>query len=346
MPNEEENVRNAADEEKSIEDVTAAKEEDAEPIPDELDGLDEKYAREVMREFTLSQKNTEADGESETDNSEAQDTQSEAEKLKTELAEYKKRFGEITDATAKENTEPANEAAKKPEASAQISPAPQESGFFFGDFTLNKDAIENIEKAVKNEALRMTGMTEDDLKTLEYADDDDPKAGVLKYALNVAKSNVLAAIRQASRQKEESTRRILIDHQRSVDAFNAYTAKEMQEKDFADVRKFAVNDFYGSLTDGEQRVISSAWARVERGTASPAEMLLLTNYFSQAKAAYRAKNAPTTSPKKAHVLPKSDGIRGTGAGGGVSAAMLSKMLEEKRFNDIPEKYQNMLLGID
>jgi len=78
-------------------------------------------------------------------------------------------------------------------------------------------------------------------------------------------------------------------------------------------------------------------------------MYLIKNYFSQAKAAYRAQHPLRTNQKQTKTeqvtFPRSGQVNGAGdAGGGVTVASLEKMLNEMPFDEIDPKYQKMLLG--
>ena len=120
----------------------------------------------------------------------------------------------------------------------------------------------------------------------------------------------------------------------------------MKEPDFKAVQNYATNEFFSQLSPDEQRIVASSYLRIERQTASPAEMLVVKNYFERAKAAYRGRNGKSRQRvNQPPQLPRSDQLRGavSTGDGQLSTREIEKLLEGD-FTKIDEKTQKKLLG--
>ena len=155
-------------------------EESAEPLPEELSGLPEEYAREVLAEHEHQQ--TEVEEESSPTEERKTQTPStvpydrfkekvdEANRLKAQLADYQKR--------------------QQPQQQQQYQP-PQ--------FRITPEISAKITQAIDAEAMTMTGFSQDDVASLEYADVDDPRLAQWAQAKSIASAEVFNAIRENRR---------------------------------------------------------------------------------------------------------------------------------------------------
>ena len=142
-------------------------------------------------------------------------------------------------------------------------------------------------------------------------------------------------------------------HNAAVADYNAFAAKEMSEPDYPQVLQYAINEYFtNGISNAEQPAIAAAYQRIERNLASPGDIALVKRYFSDAKAAWKAANeaaASNAQPMKkaaqAQQFPRAGKVQGAAdTGGNISAATLDKMLAEKNWEDIPDKYKRMLLS--
>lgn len=345
-----------------------------EPIPEELAGLDDNTARSVMEEArrleqaseppsegqeTGQQEETEPDGESGNESpgpipykrfkqviDKGKEKDDEIARLKAELDALRQN---PSSQQPRQETQPLQPPVQQPPKQRTV---PQENGF-----ALTPDNMELLHKAVQEEALRIAQMTKEDLDSMEYMEDGDPRKQRWQYAQDIAKSNVLDKIRQAQQMEMQRRQAFLAAHNASVADFNRYATEAQKAEDFEAVKNFAVNDFFKAIpSEPYKQVIATAYARVEQNTASPAEIYLIQDYFTRAQAEYRRQH-PTAAPsnrksqsdklEQAKAFPKSQQVSGSGdAGGGITVASLEKMLNEMPFDQIEPKYQNMLLGID
>ena len=325
------------DEEQPASAETETSQEEQEPIPEELGGLPEDIARETMVEWEQSQAKEEPSQEPPQE-AKPQTQESvpyarfkekvdEANQLKAQLAEYQRQ-------------------AQQPQQPQPQQPPPQ---FQPQQLKITPEICAKITEAIKAEAMALSGMSNDDVASLEYADDDDPRIAQWSQAKSIAQNRVYAAIQQAQIQQAQQAQQFYNNHIAATKTYNEFAAKEFAEPDFKDVQNFAANEFFEQLSPDEQRIIANSYLRIERQTASPAEMLVVKNYYERAKAAYRTRGAKKKNSKPQQPqaqLPRTDQLRGSsGASDGqLSASDIEKLLEGD-FTKLDQRQQNMLLGI-
>ena len=298
--------------------------EEQAPIPKELDGIPEDIARETMAEFEQSktQEDTQAPPAppESVSREEYQAKVEEANQLKAQLAEYQRR--------------------------QQQAQQPQQPQFQPQQLRITPEVSDKINQAIKAEAMALTGMSDDDVASLDYADDDDPRLSQWAQAKSIAQNRVYGAIQQAQIQQAQQAQQFYNNHMAAIRTYNEFAAKEFAEPDFKEIQNFATNEFFTQLPPNEQKIIANAYVRIERQIASPAEMMVVKNYFGQAKAAYRARGVkqPPRTQMQQPVMPRTDQLRGSAGKGEVTVGELERMLETTDFDKIPEVYQKKLLG--
>jgi hypothetical protein len=342
----------------ATETVEGEQEEEKEPIPEELGGLPEDAAREVMAEAEKLQQAEEEPKEDTGEVSKAEEESivkkeaipyarfkqkvDESNALKAELESYKAKYGDL-------NAQPALQPQQSQPAQmkpVQYQQAPQE----MPPLNLTPDVVKQIDELKKQEALRMTGLSQEDLDGMEYMEETDPRKQQYQFALKMAENNIVSRIQQARVEQARQAEAFMQAHNASVADYNAFAQKEMAAPDFQQVMKFATEDYFTQKSPAEQQTIANAYVRVERNTASPAEVMLVKNYFTEAKNAFHGqKGKPKANPmakaQQAASFPRSQQVEGTSDNDtGVSVATLEKLLAEKPWDEIPEKYQKMLMG--
>lgn len=334
------------------------------PIPEELDGLPEDAAREVMAEAA---KLTEQEGKEEPTEDKGEEDKAiiknqaipysrwaqkldENNKLKAELDNYKQRFGSLD---VQQNAQPTQQATPQaaPSQPAMMKPVAPQQPPQMPQLNLTPDVMQKIEELKKQEALRMSGLTQEDLEGMEYMEENDPRKTRYQFALKMADSTIMNRIQQAQMEQARQAEAVLRAHDACVQDYNSFAQREAAEPDFQNVIQFATQDFFFKKSPAEQQTLSEAYERIERNVASPAEVMLIKNYFNEAKNAYRGqhttvtKKNPMENVKKAGTFPRSQQVQGSSDNDtGVSAATLAKMLDEKPWDEIDPKYQKMLMG--
>lgn len=300
---------------------------DEQQLPEELNGLPEEYARETLAEWEQIKSTQEPQPESR--------ESAPIEKPPVTREQYQAVINEL-------NQLKAQFAAMQPKQAQQpqqLQP-PQ--------LRITPEMSARINEAITAEAMKLSGLTKDDVAKLDYAEEDDPRIAQWNQAKSIAQSNVFSAIRQTQLAQQFQAQRFYNEHTVAMNSYNEFVKKEFAEPDFKAIQNFATNDFFEQLQPDEQKIIASSYMRVERQTASPAEILVVKKYYERAKAAYRSRNAkPKQAPmQQAAKLPRSDQLKGssTTSDGQLSAADIEKLLTQD-FTTLTPKQQKMLLGL-
>ena len=361
----EEEAQESAEAQEAATEEPQAEEEAKEPIPDELAGIPEDIARDTMAK---AQAESEEEGEEEErEVTDVQDTVTKpvdtplkqpnqkipyarfkqqvdkTNELEEQLKRYQQRFGDIN-AQPQQTAHPTQQTPTPQAQQPQARPP----------FQLTDKDMELISQAAQEGALQMTGMTKDDLDEFEYSDDDDPKKQRYQMALGIAKNNIVTGLQRAAQQQQAANAQFMAIHNASVADFNNFVQKESSAQDFADVQNYAINEYFDALPPAVKPVIAGSWERIQRNVASPAEILAVKNYFQQAKASYHSKHpqrrrsagAVTSKMKQAAAMPRAGQVDGsTGNDEAVTNETLARMLREKKWEDIPDSYKNLMLGL-
>lgn len=237
---------------------------------------------------------------------------------------------------------------QQPAPPPPMQPAPQ-----MQQPRITPEATKQLNAIVRQQALQLTGFSKEDVDALSYMDDDDPRREQWKTAVDVARTQVIDGVYKMQQQRAAQAQHFMQVHNASVADYNAFAAKEMQEPDYPQVLQYAINEYFtNGISKAEQPAIAAAYQRIERNLASPGDIALVKRYFSDAKAAWKAaqaaaapKSQPLAKAAQAEQFPRAGKVQGSAdAGGNISAAVLDKMLSEKNWEDIPDKYKRMLLS--
>lgn len=348
-------------------DAAEEQQEQKEAIPDELAGLSEDTAREIMQKAEQDESTEdggeeqgeapdESHAEQDSDNKPVETTPLPNAKIpyarfKQEVDKRKQLEEKLAALEAQQkqaqppavNTQPVQ--LQKPAPQDQQPPAPQ--------LRFTPDVQKAFDTAVDKQAMAMTGLSNDDVDAMDYMDDDDPRKMQYQTARKYAEVAVMQQIYAAQQEQQRRTKAFLDNHKKNIDGYNAFAQQEMQEPDFEQTKNYATNEFFESLPASQQPVIAGAYARIERQTANDADIMLIQNYFKSAKAAYRKKNPAqaarknTTKQKmkQAVSMPRAGQVDGTsGYSGAVTGETLAEMMRTTPWGDIPEQYRNMILS--
>lgn len=297
--------------------------EEQPPIPDELGGLPEEYARETMAEWEQMQTADEPEKPDE--------TPAPVEQPQITREQYQAAINEL-------NQLKAQIAATQQQQRPQVQ-TPQQPIF-------TPEVSKQINDAINAEAMQLSGMTADDVASLEYADDDDPRIAQWNQAKYFAQNKVYGAIQQSQIQRQQQAQQFYANHAAAIQTYNEFAQKQFAEPDYQQVVQFATNEFFEQLPPDEQRIVANSYVRIERQTASPAEMMVVKNYFERAQAAYRSRGAKTKNQSPAPKLPRSDQLKGTSttSDGQLSATDVEKLLAQD-FTTLTPQQQKTLLGL-
>jgi len=352
---EEENIADTAD------NTSQGEEEKKEEIPEELEGVSEEIARDVMEQAKAQAEEKEqteegnedtASGESDNipDSSFVKEGKvpyvrfkeqvDKTNELKAQIEAYRNRFGDVN-APIQQQIQP-QQIGQQPQPTQAIS---QQQPVNF-----SPDVTKRIEEAVKVRAKLLSGLTDEDIESLEYMDDGDDRIARWKNATKYAETEIYSAIRQAQEDRVRAAKAFVEEHQRNVQSFNEYVANEEKNPDFKAISEYAVdlNGFAARLNDREKIILQSAYERTQRQTASPQDYYIVRNFYEQAKADYYNKKGARTKPAATtpRPHPRSENITGASTPGGITAEELRTMLNTQEWEQIPQKYKDMMLGFN
>lgn len=343
-------------------------------IPDELAGVSEDVAKEIMAEMTdeeTVEQETEDTDDSETLPDAEQDSDNKADdegtvkvpsqkipydrfkevvdkrnSLEQQLEQYRNKYGDINAA---------------PQQSEQPAPnmqhvAPQAEETHAPELSITPENVKKIDAAVKAEAMRMTGMTDEDIEALEYEDDTSAKTSQWQAAMSMARTRVYNAISQGIEQQKQYRAALIQQHNDNYTRFENFSKQQMSEPDFDGVKNFAVGEFFSKMEPGEQTIVRDSYNRYLQNTASPQDLYCVQRFFIDAKTAYRSANPISTNTgsnaakekikkiNQAGKFPKAASIDGSSTSDSVTISSLEDMLTNRKWSEIPEKYQKLLLG--
>ena len=331
-------------------------------IPEELEGISEEVAREVMADH--AEKNAEPEepaepAEPEFDEEGNYTGEGKVEDVKIDYARYKEtldkqkdfekqlkayqeKFGDI-------NAQPVPQQYQQPQYQQAVQEQkPPEPRYFTAD-----DA-KQIDDEITKTTIEMTGLTQDDIEQLDYLDDDDPKLVAWNRARKIAEfatyNNILIQQQLAA---QENYRRSMMMNQSQTE-FDNYVSQQKAAADFVELQNFVEKEFFPAQSDINRAVILDANSRIGSGTATPYDHKIVQDFFTLAQYAYNAKKQqmqtpPPVKPQKKTSpkpqFPRSEKVNGiAGSGGGVSNESLAEMMRTKDWDKIPPEYRKRLMG--
>lgn len=355
---------------------------DQEEIPAELQGVDEEIAREIMAQAQSQEKATNPEEESTKESSADADSDTKQVEESQVLDEAQHaipytRFKEVNEkAKAKdaENVQLREELARL-KAQSQV---PQQPAI---NTVATQTTVPQVQQPIEpritpematkvnqiafNEALKLSGLTKEEVDVLEYADDDDPKALAWKGSLEMARARTWGAVNTELENRRQQQTQFVQMHQQVVSDYDAFEREQMQSPDFEKAKDHAVNTYFSKLPLLDQQTVAAAWTRVERKVCSPQDVMVVKNYYQNAVADYRNSNPVVTQttntqtdPAKEPTLiqkqekikqmekhPRVDQISGNNnVGQTTTVDGLQRMLQEKNWDDIPQDIQDLLLA--
>ena len=332
-------------------------------IPEELSDISEDIARDVLREH--AEKNNESETPStpieefdaegnytggkdianvQIGYSRYKETLDKKNEYEKQLAAYRAKFGDINAQPTQNNFQPAPQQdfqAQYPQQKTESKNQPEQKHF-------SADDVKQIDDAITQLTMQMTGLTQEDVDELDYLDDDDPKIGIWNHAREMAKiATYNRIVAEQQRQAQEAYHRSMMLNQ-SANDFNSYVKQQTAAENFAQLQAFAGGEFFETQSPVEKQIILDANARLENGVATPTDFVIVRDYFTRAKMAYDAKNTSTPARKTSTKpqFPRTDkvnGIPGNG-GGNISNAALAEMVKNTDWDKIPQYYKDILLN--
>lgn len=173
-----------------------------------------------------------------------------------------------------------------------------------------KRMFADIDKAATDQAMKALGITQDDIDTAEYSDDDAVKQKVAHFntAKSYYKEQLIGAIQQQQMRTQAAQNEQRAIYQSIVDFTQQ---KQAEEPHFADINQL-MGSYYQTMPYKDAAVIGDAIKALQGGNINPTQCKVLEGYYDKCRTAYYAKaNDLTKQPKKVPV-PKVE-QPGTGA---------------------------------
>ena len=209
--------------------------------------------------------------------------------------------------------------------------------------------MSTVKNATKNLAMQMANFTPEQVKQIEeYGEEGDADFERWQYAKQFAAQSVHAEIEKIRTQQARQAQTFLNEHTAAVHSYNDFAEKEMSAPEFQEVVKFATGEYFDSLPENVQRTIANSYVKIERQTASPAEVLLVQNFYTNAKTAFYNKNSQNSNrrvnPASKTKFPKADNLNGANGNGvkAMTAADLERLIDETEdFDSLDPKIKKM-----
>lgn len=163
-----------------------------------------------------------------------------------------------------------------------------------------KKMFAEIDQAATNQAMQTYGLTQDDIDTAEYSDDEDLKNKVAQYhtAKEYFKGQLISAIQrqqmqtQAAQDEQKAIYASIVDYTRKIQA---------EEPNFNDINQM-MGSYYQTMPFKDAAAVSDAINALNAGNINQAQCQVLEGYYNQCRTAYYAKkNDLTKTPKKVPV---------------------------------------------
>ena len=322
--------------------------EQQEQIPEELAFLDEPYRSEALKELKEYQQSQTQPQEQEQkpQSTENQLPPAQAQPQPQQVDEMTALRNEVAQLKAQvqryQQFQPPQ--VQQPQPQPQRQPQPE----------FSKQDMDLIKQSIHNRALQISGFTQTDLDSFEWADDDDERRERWKFAEEAATRDVWNTVYRVKDDYERQRARVQQELETSRQSFNAFVTNEQKEPDFQQVVNHSMNDFFKKLDPQAKNVVSAAYWKIEHDSktprreewlATPQDAWIVRNYYQNAKADFRSSQQKAAPKAKAKTtpppnLPKIDQAQGTTGttDAEISMAELERLINAGDDSKIPKKY--------
>ena len=322
------------------ENIETTEQEEKPSIPEELSFLDEDIARDAMKEWEeLKAEEKVEEKPQEVEQPQPPQTSNETAELRNEVDNLRAQLLQMQQAVMQ-----ASQSPQKP-------PQPESP-----KAELTPEDIRMLKKSIDEEALKISGLTKDDIDSFDFADDDDERVERWKYAKELAKNRVLSVVQQAQMYKKQNRRQLEQLSEMNKRDYNEFVTRVTKDKEHPQVMAYAMGEYFNGLPPLQQFIVRSAYYNIEHQIADAKDAWIVKNYYEQVKSAYRnrgKKQSERTSQVKGSVqtppnLPKSDLLSGTStpADNAISNEELARLIENGELDKIPKAYQDYLNNSD
>ncbi len=97
-------------------------------------------------------------------------------------------------------------------------------------------------------------------------------------------------------QQQELQRMQMLQNQ-SVNDYNNYVAQKQATENFESIRQYATGEFFNAQTAIDKEIITDSFARLGRNMATPADMMIVRDFFTLAENTFANRNVTQKQPK-------------------------------------------------
>lgn len=76
-----------------------------------------------------------------------------------------------------------------------------------------------------------------------------------------------------------------------------YVAQKQATENFEAIRQYATGKFFNAQSAIDKEIITDSFARLDRNMATPADMMIVRDFFTMAENAYTNRNVTQKQPK-------------------------------------------------
>lgn len=138
----------------------------------------------------------------------------------------------------------------------------------------------------KKIALKSVNLTEEQLNDLEFEDNGAQKKADYEAAFEIAKDNIMSNVNSELALRNQRKEAFMQAHRENMAAFKAFENEQKKDTHFKEIQDFAINGYFEKQSVVNQNIIRDAYARLERGVASPSDRYTIESYFENAKREY------------------------------------------------------------
>lgn len=329
---------------------------------DEALGIDDDTKRAFLEANGLNPNDysdDKADDEPEQQNDNTADTQEprqQGEELtyEKELAALKRKYGKAAD-----DDKPMPKAQQQ--APKQVQTDNSAANLNAQQFTFNAasvpqlkitpEMIDAVNPLIKQRALQMAGLKEDELDGLEYAEDGERKQQMYNNAVALARNQVMIDLNNRYMQMQEERQRQAYERQQSISAVNSLVEKINATPNHEAVANYATSEYLASLPPMAQQCIKQAYARADKGQSTYADNMILENFWNNGVAAYNAAHNTGTAGRInrnmniKNKMPRAGQVQNAGAGDPAvwTIDRLQTALDRGEYDKIPASIRKSIM---
>ena len=266
-------------------------EEDLPQIPAELEGIPADIARDIMKK-AAAKTETPAENPAPQSDSEIESTVpykrfkeviDKKNELTQQLNAYRERYGDIS-------------AQAPPQNYQQQTAQPQNLPPQIQSPKFDANVISQIDDAITQRALAISGLSKEDIEGIDYLEDDDPKISLWNHARKLSEASVYNDIIANHIAQQQELQRMQYLQNQSVNDYNNYVTQKQAAENFEAVKQYATGEFFNAQSPIDKEVIISAFSRATQNMATPADLMILRNFFANAEMSFANRNLEKQFP--------------------------------------------------